>query len=43
MTLLQILGLFLFIDDTVIRYRDFLKFDRVHHWQIGAALIILGV
>lgn len=33
---LQILGAFLLGDDA----EDIGKFDRVHHWQIGAAMIV---
>jgi hypothetical protein len=40
MTIWQILGALLFLDDTVIRYHDFGKFDHVHHWHIGVALML---
>jgi hypothetical protein len=34
-------GLILFLDD-VIRCGDFGKFDRVHHYHVGALLMYLG-
>lgn len=34
-------GLILFLDDA-IRYGDFGKFDRLHHWHVGALLMYLG-
>jgi hypothetical protein len=41
MTLIQLIGLMLLLDDS-IRYRDFLKFDRLHHWHVGAVLLVVG-
>jgi len=38
MTILQLLGLFLFLHDVV----DFPKVDRVHHYQVGLLLMKLG-
>jgi hypothetical protein len=34
-------GLILFLDDA-IRYGDFPKVDRWHHWMLGVALMYLG-
>ncbi|MHC4891568.1 MAG: hypothetical protein ACYTEO_19110 [Planctomycetota bacterium] len=35
--LIQILGAFLLGDDSA----DIGKFDRLHHWQLGAAMVAL--
>jgi hypothetical protein len=34
-------GLILLLDDS-IRHGDFGKFDRLHHWQVGALFMYLG-
>ena len=34
-------GLVLFLDD-VIRYGDFGKFDKLHHYHVGILLMLLG-
>jgi len=41
MNIVQVFGLFLVLHDTVV-HKDLLKFDRVHHWHLGAALYLLG-
>lgn len=41
MTIWQVIGVFLFLDDT-IRNKDFGKFDRLHHYHLGLALILFG-
>ena len=41
MNIVQVFGLFLFLDDT-IRCKDFGKFDHLHHYMIGLVLMYLG-
>ena len=41
MTLMQFIGLMLLLHDS-IKHGDFGKFDRLHHWQIGAVLLVIG-
>jgi len=38
MTFLQWIGAFLILTD----WKDVPKIDRLHHWQLGAALLFLG-
>jgi len=42
MSIWQILGLFLFLDDAVISHKDFGKTDHVHHYMVGLALMAFG-
>lgn len=38
MTTVQLLGVLLLLSDG----KDIGKFDRIHHWHIGAALLLFG-
>lgn len=38
-TLMMLAGGYLVADD----FEDFMKFDRVHHWQVGAAMILASL
>jgi len=38
MSLMRFIGVVLVLTDL----QDLGKFDRLHHWQLGAAMVILG-